>query len=98
MPEHKTLKQVFIIIILLISTVYFSSHTLIGPKSLISLVQLNKGLEKSSEELENLMIYKNTIEKKIKGLNERTLDLDLLDEQSRNVLGYANRNETVIYK
>jgi hypothetical protein len=32
------------------------------------------------------------------GMNLESLDLDLLDEQARKVLGYAGKNEVVIYR
>ncbi len=33
----------------------------------------------------------------VDGMNLDSLDVDLLDEQARKVLGYANKNEVVIY-
>ena len=33
----------------------------------------------------------------IEGMNPNSLDLDLLDEQSRKVLGYVGKNEVVVY-
>jgi cell division protein FtsB len=34
----------------------------------------------------------------VDGMNLESLDLDLLDEQARKVLGYAGKNEVVIYR
>ena len=34
----------------------------------------------------------------VDGMNSNSLDVDLLDEQARRVLGYAGKNEVVIYQ
>ena len=34
----------------------------------------------------------------IKGMNYESLDLDLVDEQSRKILGYIGKDEVVIYQ
>lgn len=97
MPTHKRLKRIFTTITLLSAISYFSMHAIFGPRGLTNLNQLNNNLENASQELQTLTRYKETIENKIQGLNENTLDLDLLDEQVRNILGYADRKEIIIY-
>ncbi len=95
--RYKSFKSVFASSLLVIATFYFSIHAVIGNRGLIHWVELNKNIKSSSAKLHDLTIYKNSIEKKINGLNEDNLDLDLLDERIRNTLGYADRNETIIY-
>ncbi|MBQ4874595.1 MAG: septum formation initiator family protein [Rickettsiaceae bacterium H1] len=93
----KFFKRIFIFGLIIATVAYFSIEVLMGPKGLVNLIRLNKEVSSSSLELSELVAYKNKIEKKIKGLNEKSLDLDLLDEHVRRVLGYADRNEIVIY-
>ena len=52
----------------------------------------------------NLQLTKETLqqtfqakEKAVEHMNLQSLDLDLVDEQSRKVLGYINKNEVVLY-
>jgi len=53
----------------------------------------------------NLQLTKETLqqtfqakEKAVEHMNLQSLDLDLVDEQSRKVLGYINKNEVVLYR
>jgi cell division protein FtsB len=36
--------------------------------------------------------------KAVENMNLQSLDLDLVDEQSRKILGYINKNEVVLYR
>lgn len=76
---------------------YFLLSTIFGQKGLISLSKLSEQIEKKEMVKQELL---NTIESKknlVEGMSPDSLDLDLLDEQSRKVLGYVGKNEVVIY-
>ena len=96
---HKSIKREhkLAVSILLMATLYFLGHSLIGKRGLFNVIKLNQQLSQSTQELSELTIRKNILEKRIYGLNEKSLDLDLLDEQARSVLGHADKNDTVMY-
>lgn len=57
------------------------------------------------DKIENVAISKEALANKLEnkknmvdGISAESLDLDLLDEQSRKVLGYVGKNEVVIYQ
>ncbi len=56
------------------------------------------------QQIENKEIIKEELSAKMRakknlvdGMSPNSLDLDLVDEQSRKVLGYVGKNEVVIY-
>ncbi len=95
---YRKRQRILIIAALLIPTFYFLGHSIIGERGLLNMFRLNQQLTESRQKLSELTVKQNIIEKRINGLNiESALDLDLLDEQARVVLGYADQNEKVIY-
>lgn len=77
---------------------YFAFFIFFGQKGLLEMAALNKKVtnrEAKKQELSNKMQAKQNM---IHGMSLESLDLDLLDEQSRQVLGYAGKNEMVIYQ
>jgi len=91
-------KQIFVASAITISIVlYFIYYTLFGNKGVIQYFRLTKELakkERVKKELENKMENKQHL---INGMGTESLDLDLLDEEARKNLGYANKDEIVIY-
>jgi len=77
---------------------YFTFFTIFGQKGLFELSHLKKKIENkeiSKQELQNKMQAKKNM---VEGMNINSLDVDLVDEESRKVLGYVGKNEVVIYK
>lgn len=77
---------------------YFLTNMIFGEKSLKKILILNQ--ESSRLELEKAELQQKLAVKKqmIEGMDTKSLDLDLVDEQSRQVLGYVGKNEKVIFK
>lgn len=77
---------------------YFLFITIFGEKGLIKYFELKKQI-KSKEivkfELQNKVKTKKAM---VNGMDPENLDLDLVDEESRKVLGYVGKNEVVIYR
>jgi len=76
---------------------YFLFFTIFGSKGVIQFFVLRKQIENKEiikQELSDKMQAKKNM---IDGMNLEALDLDLVDEQSRKVLGYVGKNEVVIY-
>lgn len=97
--EHNITKPLFIGYFIAFSAIiYFSLFTIFGDKGLIDFYKLRKQIankEATKQELSQKMQAKKNM---VDGMNLNSLDLDLLDEQSRKVLGYVGKNEVVIYQ
>ena len=91
-------KQIFVATAVTIAIIlYFSYYALFGGKGVVRYFQLKKELQKkelAKELLENKMNEKQHL---VNGMGLESLDLDLLDEEARKNLGYANKDEIVIY-
>jgi len=91
-------KQIFITAaITLAAVLYFIYYALFGGKGLVKYFEIKKVLhqkELMQEGLENKMENKQNM---VNGMSVESLDLDLLDEEARKNLGYAGKEEIVIY-
>ena len=76
---------------------YFSFFAIFGRKGLINLHQLQMQIEKSDLALQEFSSKLEGQQLLVNGLKLESLDYDLLDEQSRKILGYAGKKEVVIY-
>ena len=82
----------------LLSICYFFFFTFFGDKGLITFFSLKRevsNIEITKQEFINKMENRKNM---VGGMSSDSLDLDLLDEQSRRVLGYVGKNEVVIYQ
>lgn len=97
--EHNISKPLFISYFITLSiVVYFTFFTIFGDKGLIEFFSLRQKIaskEATKQELQSKMQVKKNM---VDGMNINSLDLDLVDEQSRKVLGYVGKNEVVIYQ
>lgn len=76
---------------------YFTFFTVFGDKGLTKYFDLKNQIA-NKDVVKNALIA--TVDSKkhlINAMNISSLDLDLLDEQARRVLGYVGKNEVVIY-
>jgi cell division protein FtsB len=91
-------KQIFIATAITIAVVlYFIFYALFGGKGLVQYFQIKNELQEKElvkEGLENKMENKQNM---VNGMSVDSLDLDLLDEEARKNLGYAGKEEIVIY-
>ncbi|MFT5703759.1 MAG: cell division protein FtsB [Rickettsiales bacterium] len=77
---------------------YFIFYALFGEKGIVKYFQLKKELH-GKEMSEGVLEYKKEIRQNmVDGMSSDSLDLDMLDEKTRKDLGYAGKNEIVIYK
>lgn len=92
-------KQIFVTFwVCLVIFFYLGFYTIFGDKGIIKYFELNKSLQE--KDLVKNGLYKQTQVKQnlVKGMNLKSLNLDLLDEQVRKNLGYAGKNELVIFE
>lgn len=75
---------------------YFAFHAFHGERGVFALFQNQHQLMEVERELEATRAERMTLEKRVGGLRVNSLDLDLLDEQARNMLGLSKENEMIM--
>ncbi|MDR1361770.1 MAG: septum formation initiator family protein [Holosporaceae bacterium] len=75
---------------------YFLFHMFSGARGAISWARLNREVEILEKELALLQEENAFWENKISLIRENNLDLDLLDEQARDILGMAEASDIVV--
>lgn len=97
--KNRITKSVFLCYCIALSTIfYFMFVSIFGDKGLIEFYTLKKEavrIENDKADLINRIRIKKDL---IKSMNYESLDLDLVDEQSRKILGYVGKDEIVIYQ
>lgn len=86
-----------IIVIFTILFTYFLYHTISGKYGFVSYLNMKYELSTKTQQLnqqeKELSHYRNKVDR----MQSSSLDIELLDEQARKILGYANKDEAVIY-
>lgn len=77
---------------------YFTFFIFFGDKGLVELFALKKKIENKETTKQELYDKMQAKKNMVDGMNSNSLDVDLLDEQSRKTLGYVGKNEVVIYR
>jgi cell division protein FtsB len=72
---------------------YFVFHAVQGEYGLFNRVQIEAEATRLTAELADLQSQLSALENKTRRLSDGFLDLDLLDERARDVLGYGRPNE-----
>lgn len=82
---------------ILLLLAYFTFHAVSGDRGLLAFMQLSKKTEEARAELDIVKAERLRLERKVSLLRNDSLDLDMLDEQARVLLGYSAEGETVYY-
>ena len=80
----------FVVILL-----YFSYHAISGERGLLALIQLSQKIDQARLDLDVTHAQRLKLERNVKLMRDDSLDLDLLDEQARRLLGYAGKDEKI---
>ena len=75
---------------------YFTFAAVQGDHGVFSRVQIMAEAEKLTEERDRLKAEVDELRNRTRRLSDQYLDLDLLDQQARDVLGYTRQDEIVI--
>ncbi|MDX1975605.1 MAG: septum formation initiator family protein [Rickettsiales bacterium] len=76
---------------------YLGFHAISGERGLLALFEENRRLTALKAELVDVTTKRQAFESKTKLLSNDSLDLDLLDEQARLVLGLVGKDEVVVF-
>lgn len=77
--------------------IYFFSMTIFGERGVLQLIKTKREAAQKAAQKEELLMEIKTKKAMVEGMNSESLDLDLLDEQARKVLGYVGKDEVVMY-
>ncbi len=75
---------------------YFGFHLLHGDMGYFALRGVDQKLAETQEKYDHLLTERTTFENRVKLLRPKSLDLDMLDERARIVLGFAGPEEREI--
>jgi cell division protein FtsB len=75
---------------------YFSYHALQGHRSIGTLLSLERQIETLSQKNDILLQEKLEIEQKVAMMRPGSVNKDLLEEQSRLILGYRHKDELAV--
>ena len=76
---------------------YLGFHTVSGERGAFALFKETRKLEELRAELAEVKARREALDHKVHLLSDGSLDLDLLDEQVRRVLGMASKTEVVYF-
>ena len=74
---------------------YFCYHVLSGERGLLALMELSKQVQQSRQQLDITNAERLNLQHRVNLLRDESLDLDLLDERARKLLGYVGEDEVV---
>ena len=95
MQKKRNYSNVTTTVFLVLLITYFSFHVMSGERGLLAMAQLSNKVKDAREELDLVRAERLKLEHKVKLLSPNSLDLDMLDEQSRKILGYAKPKEKI---
>ncbi|MGE0108646.1 MAG: septum formation initiator family protein [Bdellovibrionales bacterium] len=75
---------------------YLFYHTIKGERGWFTMLRLQREVEQAESTLDHLQKERVSLEAQTQRLKEESLDPDLLDEKSRELLNYSKPNEIVI--
>lgn len=92
-------KKPFIISCVCISIVsYFILYTIFGQRGVIDYFNLRSNLQEKNLVKDQLFMKIQDKNNLVNGMKNESLNLDLLDEEVRRNLGYAKKNEIILYQ
>ena len=83
--------------LILLVMFYLGFHAVSGERGVFALFRETRKLAELKAELALVKAKHDMLEHKVQLLSDGSLDLDLLDEQVRRVLGMANKHEVVYF-
>ncbi|MGE3624469.1 MAG: septum formation initiator family protein [Bdellovibrionales bacterium] len=75
---------------------YFLYHTIQGERGWLAMLRLQQEVHAAQDDLSQLQTERQELEHRVKLLRPNSLDPDLLDEKSRELLNYSKPGEIVI--
>lgn len=83
--------------LLILMVAYFGISFVQGDRGLLAWIRLNDEIAVAQADLGELQDQRMRLEHRTRLLRPDGLDLDMLDERARALLGFAHRDEIVLY-
>ena len=83
-------------LLLVLIMFYLGFHAVSGERGVFALFKETRRLDALQSELTEVKRKHEALEHKVRLLSDNSLDLDMLDEQARRVMGVAGKDEVVI--
>lgn len=96
LPQLPNIRRYAHSVTLVFVVFYLCFHAISGERGLVAWFKESRKLEALQTELDGLKAQREGLESKVKLLSAASIDPDMLDEESRRVLGYAKPDEVVI--
>lgn len=94
--SKKSIRQVLLVMLCVLIVGYFFYHTIKGERGWFAMLRLQREVTVAEETLARLQDERSELRHRTQLLKKDSLDPDLLDEKSRELLNYAKPNEIVI--
>lgn len=75
---------------------YLGFHALNGERGFYAMLKEERKRDALQEQLAQVRAERKGLEKQVSGMSSSSLDLDLLDERARVVLGFAGQDELLV--
>lgn len=95
-PYRPTFRSLVWPLLAILSLGYFGYHLLMGHRGLLAWSVLRDEVAVARSALEQAQAEQKMLERKVALLRRDNLDQDMLDEQVRHILGYAEPDEYVV--
>ena len=76
---------------------YITFHTIQGERGLIAFMQIHGEVLAAKKTQQILINKKKRLQNQVTLLSPKSLDIDMLEERVRIMLGYSRPNETIIF-
>ncbi len=96
--QKYVVRQNLISVIGLCLCFYFGYHLVAGERSYIRLVSLNYQIDRTNIEFSRAKVDREALEQRVVMMRPGNVNRDLLEEQSRKILGYSYPNEKALVK
>lgn len=96
--QRYVFRQNLIAVIGVCLSFYFCYHLIAGERSYLRLVSLNRQIETTEKQYTLSSAERETLEQKVVMMRPGSVNRDLLEEQSRKVLGFHYKDEKVLIK
>ncbi|MDD3445769.1 MAG: septum formation initiator family protein [Zavarzinia sp.] len=77
-------------------TAYFGYHLVQGDYGLVSWLRLTHEIEQTKAELDSVTAEREKLDRRVSLLRPESLDLDMIEERARVILGFAHPSDAVI--
>ena len=94
--QRHLIRQNLLSIIAIALFCYFSFHIMMGERCYLRLVSIEHKIEKLGTEYAALSAQRQALEDRVVRMRPASLDVDLLEERARDILGYSRADEEII--